>query len=62
MIYRQLKLELLEVQADRDSALNKIDRFKRAVDRRKTRDTQSQSIQFMNSDKLASMFISSERL
>ncbi|XP_019859378.1 PREDICTED: coiled-coil domain-containing protein 149-like [Amphimedon queenslandica] len=52
---RQLKLELIETQADRDSAINKIDRYKRTVERKKNRDTQNQAIQFMSSEKLSAL-------
>jgi chromosome segregation ATPase len=37
---RQLKLQLVEVQAERDQAQARVDRYKRAVERRKTKDTQ----------------------
>ena len=64
-------MDLLEAQADRDSAINKIERYKvgiflnvvcyfaqRAVDRKKTRETQNQAIQFMNTEKLSGIYMS----
>lgn len=58
---RQLKMELLETQAEKESANNKIERYKRAVERRKIKESQNETLH-MNSDKVSELRQSMKRV
>lgn len=58
---RQLKMELLETQAEKESANNKIERYKRAVERRKMKESQNETLH-MNSDKVSELRQSMKRV
>ena len=60
---RQLKLELVEVQAERDQALNRIERYKKAVERRKTKENAGdQDLQFAVGGKKQDLRIALRRI